>query len=47
MLIKEFKLHWLGGDTETVNGSTIADAFMRAGYGGGAMGALDWWEEVK
>jgi hypothetical protein len=42
---KTFKLHWLHGDTEFVKGNTIAEAFMLAGYGGGAIRALDWYEE--
>jgi len=42
---KTFKLHWLGGRTETIKGKSIADAFMLAGYGGGASNALDWYEE--
>lgn len=44
--MKKFKLHWLGGKTEIVEGLDIADAFRRAGYGAGAIGALDWYEEV-
>lgn len=42
---KTFKLHWLHGDTEVIKGNTIAEAFMLAGYGGGAIRALDWYEE--
>ena len=42
---KTFKLHWLHGDTEIIKGNTIAEAFMLAGYGGGAIRALDWYEE--
>lgn len=45
--MKKFKLYWLNGQTEVVSGSDIGDAFRRAGYGGGAIHALDWWEEVK
>ena len=45
--VKTFILHWLGGSNETVKGYTISDAFMKAGYGGGAIRALDWYEEVK
>jgi len=40
-------LHWLGGVTEKVCGNSISDAFMRAGYGGGAIAALDWYEKVE
>ncbi len=42
-----FILHWLGGDKTEVRGPTIQDACNRAGYGAGAMRALDYWEEVK
>lgn len=45
--MKIFKLYWLGGKTETVTGSNIADAFRNAGYGGSAINALDWYEEIK
>lgn len=37
-------LHWLSGKTEEIEGLSIADAFMRAGYGGGALAALDYYE---
>lgn len=45
-----FTLHWLGGRKEEVTGfgetqeEAIADAMRRAGYGGGAVKALDWVE---
>jgi hypothetical protein len=48
---RTFILHWLGGKEETVEGegadqhTALADAFRRAGYGGGAIRALDYWEE--
>ena len=45
--MKIFKLYWLDGEIEEVRGNTIADAFTRAGYGAGAIGALDYYEEVK
>jgi len=44
---KRFRLHWLSGDTEVTEGHNIAHAFSRAGYGGGAIRALDWYEEIK
>jgi len=45
---KTFILHWRGGmKDEEINGRSIADAMRRAGIGGGAMGALDYWEESK
>lgn len=39
-------LHWLGGKTEEVKGETIADAFTKAGYGAGALRALDYYSVV-
>jgi len=42
----KFRLHWLSGDPEIVEGSDISDAFRRAGYGGGAPNALDYFEPV-
>ena len=42
-----FKLHWLHNKAETIHGLDIADAIRKAGYGEGAMSALDYWEEVK
>jgi hypothetical protein len=43
---KKFTLYWLDGETEEVEGYDIADAFRRAGYGGGALSALDYFKEV-
>lgn len=45
--MKTFKLHWLDGKTELIKGNTIASAFTSAGYGAGALRALDWYEEIK
>jgi hypothetical protein len=42
---KTFRLYWLSGDTDTVTGSTIADAMNSAGYGGGAVRALDFYQQ--
>ena len=39
--MKTFTLYWRGGTKETVTGNDIADAMNRAGYGGGALRALD------
>lgn len=47
MKIKTFQLFWLNGKSEIVKGTSIADAFTRAGYGAGALGALDYYKEVK
>lgn len=43
----KFILHWLGGEREDVEGDTLARAFSNAGYGNGALSALDWVETVK
>lgn len=45
-MFKQFKLHWLDGKIELVEGIDIADAFSKAGYGAGAIRALDYFEEV-
>lgn len=42
-----FKLHWKDGKVESVIGDSISDAFRRAGYGGGAPSALDYWSHDK
>ena len=42
----KFKLHWIGGETEEVEGPTIARAMSRAGYGAGTVRALDYYETV-
>lgn len=41
-------MHWKGNsEEEVVEGLDIADAFRRAGYSLGALGALDWFDEIK
>lgn len=45
--MEEFILHWKDGQDEKVTGENIADAMTRAGYGAGALPALDYWEEVE
>jgi len=44
--LKKFEVHWLSGVTETMFGSSIADAFKRSGYGGGAASAVDYYKQV-
>lgn len=39
--METFTLFWLTGESEVVKGSSIANAFMMAGYSSGAMRALD------
>lgn len=46
-MMKTFILHWVDGKEEEVHGNTIAEAFANAGYGHGAIQALDWYEEKK
>ena len=42
-----FKIYWLDGSTEVVHGETVADAMTNAGYGRGAVTAIDWYEPVS
>lgn len=43
----KFALHWLGGDVEVVTGRDLSDAFTKAGYGAGAVNALNYWKSVE
>jgi hypothetical protein len=45
--IKTFILYWLNGTSEKVQGRTISEAFTLAGYGSGALKALDYYKEIK
>jgi len=45
--IKQFVLYWIGGKSETISGDNISDAFRRAGYGAGALSALDYYETIS
>jgi hypothetical protein len=40
----KFILYWLDGKKEVVEGNDIASAFSSAGLGGGAINALDFYE---
>lgn len=42
---KKFTLYWLDGKKNTVTGFSIADAMNKAGYGAGAVRALDFYDE--
>lgn len=45
---KTFLLHWIDRDEpQEIKGETIARAFTLAGFGTGAIAALDWYEEIK
>jgi len=43
----KFRFHWKGGKPEVGEGNSVADAFRNLGYGGGALAALDHYEEIK
>lgn len=43
MIDKKFTLYWLTGDREVVEGATPAAAMTAAGYGQGALRALDFY----
>lgn len=45
--MKHYVVHWLDGKIEELEGRNIADAFRTAGYSAGALGAVDYWEEVE
>lgn len=43
--MKPFKIIWGDGKVEYIWGETISDAFIRAGYTGGALTALDFYDD--
>lgn len=43
---KYFKIYWKDGTRETLIGNTIKDAFNIAGYGPGAIDAVDYYDEI-
>jgi len=43
--MKKYVLYWLTGMAEIVEGVDIADAMNKAGYGFGALKALDFYEK--
>ena len=45
--MKKYKLHWLDGKIEIIEGENAVDAFNRAGIGRGALAALDYYEEIE
>ena len=45
--MKKYKICWLDGHTEIIEGYDVVDAFNRAGIGRGALPALDYYEEIK
>ena len=42
-----FKIYWLDGREEIIEGETSASAFTKAGYGAGAVRAIDYYKQVK
>ena len=42
--LEYFTLYWVHGDRNVIKGQSIEDAFTRAGYGHGAVPALDWYD---
>lgn len=46
-MMKKYKLYWLDGKTEMIEGYNVVDAFNRAGIGRGALSALDYYEEIE
>lgn len=44
--MKTFELHWGDGAVELVHGESISQAFMLAGYGAGALSALDYYVDL-
>lgn len=43
--MKTFFIYWMHSHCEPVKGNDIADAFRRAGYSKGALGAVDFYDE--
>ena len=41
----QFTLFWFDGRTELVEGNTIVEAFNNAGYGGGELRGLDFYDD--
>ena len=42
---KDFIVYWRYGEYSTMNGKTIEEAFTKAGYGGGAIAAVDFYNQ--
>jgi len=41
---KYFTIYWLNGDYSVIQGESIEQAFTAAGYGAGAVKAVDWYD---
>jgi hypothetical protein len=44
--MKNYILFWIGGKSESISGNSFDHAFLRAGYGAGALRALDYYKEI-
>lgn len=44
--MNKYKLYWLDGKIEIIEGYDAVDAFNRAGIGRGALPALDYYEKI-
>jgi rRNA maturation protein Nop10 len=42
-----FKIHWYDKKESVIHGFDIEDAFRKAGYGGGILRAIDYWEKIE
>lgn len=42
--MNKFTFFWKTGHREVLEGNNVRDAFLGAGYGGGALGAVDFWD---
>lgn len=45
--MNKYILYWNGSEPEILIGSSVASAFINAGYSGGALAALDYYAEEK
>lgn len=43
-MANQFTIYWLDGRKSVIEGETVHQAFSAAGYGGGAVRAVDWYE---
>lgn len=41
---KKFTIYWKDGSRKVITGVTMEDAFTAAGYGAGAVAAIDWYD---
>lgn len=42
--LEYFTLYWIHGERKVIKGTSIEDAFTKAGYGVGAIPAIDWYD---